>query len=297
MRGVRAFVIACALAGASGCGSVAPPASLLPNGQAAIDRMKATYECARGVHGDAKLDYFSDKGRVRGTLLFFAIEPALVRMDVVSPFGVTLSTLASDSERFTLNDLAAKRFLEGPATPCNIARVTHVPIPAHALVSLLHGAAPVLVHEPAAATARWDGRGYYVVQIPSTRDAVEELHLAPRPADFGKPWNEQAMRVLDVVVRQKGVVLYHAELDGHELAPMSAAQVDDDGIDPPIPPSGPMCIAEVPKKIHVEVPTSGDDVLFRYDEVKLNPPLAEGTFTQPVPGGVERVHAAGCADR
>ena len=297
MRAARGLVVALALSGGAGCASVPPPASQLPNGQAAIDRMKSTYDCVRGVHGDAKLDYFSDKGRVRGTLLFFAIEPSLVRMDVVSPFGVTLSTLTSDTERFSLNDLAAKRFLEGPATPCNIARVTHVPIPAHALVSLLHGSAPVLVHEPATVTSRWDRHGYYVVEIPSRNEAVEELHLAPSPSDFGRPWSEQRMRVLDVVVRQRGVVLYHAELEDHQPAPMSSPQLDDDGIDPPIPPSGPMCSADVPKKIHVEVPTSGDDVLFRYEEVKLNPPLAEGTFSQPIPGGVERMRVGGCGDR
>jgi hypothetical protein len=269
---------------------------LLPDGQAAIDRMKATYDCVRGVHGDAKIDYFSEKGRVRGTLLFFAIEPASVRMDVVSPFGVTLSTLASDSDQFSLNDLSAKRFLEGPATPCNIARVTHVPIPAHALVSLLHGEAPVLVHERAAATARWSGSGggYYVVEIPSRNEATEIIRMRPTPADFAKPWSEQRMRVLDVVVRQKGVTLYHAELEDHAAAPMSAPLVDDDGIDPPVPPSGPMCAAEVPKKLHVEVATSGDDVLFRYEEVKLNPPLVPGTFTQPIPGGVERVRVGVC---
>jgi hypothetical protein len=290
----RACLAVLALAGASGCGSIAPPASQMPNGQAAIDRMKAAYDCARGVHGDAKIDYFSDKGRVRGSLLFFAVEPALVRMDVVSPFGVTLSTLASDSQHFSLNDLAAKRFLEGPASPCNIARVTHVPIPAHALVSLLHGAAPVLVHEQTAPTVSWSGKGYYVVSIPSKNDAIEELHLAPPKDDFGKPWSDQRLRVLDVVVKQKGVVLYHAELEGHEAAPMSTPLLDDDGIDPPVPPSGPQCSAEVPKKIHVEVPTSGDDVLFRYEEAKLNPPLVDGTFTQPIPGGVERIRVGVC---
>jgi hypothetical protein len=269
---------------------------VFPNGQAAIDRMKSTYDCVRGVHGDAKIDYFSEKGRVRGTLLFFAIEPASVRMDVVSPFGVTLSTLASDSEQFSLNDLAAKRFMEGPATPCNIARVTHVPIPAHALVSLLHGEAPVLLHDGSAATVRWDGShpGYYVVEIPSRNDATETIRLQPTPADFAKPWSEQRVRVLDVVVKQKGVVLYHAELGDHATAPMSSALIDEDNIEPPVPPSGPMCAAEVPKKLHVEVPTSADDVLFRYDEVKLNPPLVPGTFTQPVPGGVERLRVGVC---
>jgi hypothetical protein len=46
--------------------------------------------------------------------------------------------------------------------------------------------------------------------------------------------------------------------------------------------------------LHVEVPSSGDDVLFRYDELKLNPPLLEDLFTQPIPGGVSVVDVGAC---
>jgi outer membrane lipoprotein-sorting protein len=46
---------------------------------------------------------------------------------------------------------------------------------------------------------------------------------------------------------------------------------------------------EVPRKIHIEVPESDQDVLFRYDEVRLNPPLPPGAFTQPVAEGMQRI--------
>jgi hypothetical protein len=45
----------------------------------------------------------------------------------------------------------------------------------------------------------------------------------------------------------------------------------------------------VPRKIHIEVPEADQDVLFRYDQVKLNPPLPPGVFTQPVADGMQRV--------
>jgi hypothetical protein len=219
--------------------------------------------------------------------MLFAAAPNRVRLDVVSSFGVAIATLTSDGERFALSDLREKRFYYGPASPCNIARLTTVPIPGHALVSLLRGQAPVLKHE--GATVAWSGKGYYVVSLASTRDASEELHIAPHPDDFGRPWSEQRMRLRQVVVRQYGGVRYKADLDDNEPAPMAGPRVDPDHLEPDLPPSGPICHAEIPRKIHVEVPDEDEDVNFRYEEVKWNPPLPEGTFTQPVPPGMVTV--------
>ena len=163
-----------------------------------------------------------------------------------------------------------------------------MPVPAHALVELLRGQAPVLKHASGAATIAWDRHGYYVVDIPSTRDATEEIHIAPHPADFALPWDSQRMRLVDVVVKQYGGVRYHATLGEHAPAPMAGPRVDPDfPTEPAVPPSGPECHAELPRTIHVEVPEEDADVLFRYGDVTWNPPIVDGTFTQPVPAGME----------
>jgi hypothetical protein len=291
MRIERSAVIA-AFAVCLGCGT-APPPSQVPDARAALQRLHATQDCVGGVHAKkAKIDHFGAQGRVRGELLAFAIYPERIRMDIIGPMNVGIvATLASDAGKFALADLREKRFLFGPSSACNIARLTTVPMPGHVLVSLLRGEAPVLKHDPAAATVKWSRGGYYVVKIPSTRSAEEEIHIAPHPSDFDKPWSEQRMRLLDVEVKQQGVVLYHAELDEHKPTTTAPAQVDPDGIDPPIPPSGPTCTAELPRRLHVEVPNKDEDVLFRYEDVELNPPLPEGLFTVQVPPGMrpERV--------
>lgn len=274
------------------CGT-APPASQVPDARAALDRLHRTQECGLGVQAAAKIDHFGERGRVRGDLLMYAVWPARLRMDVIGPMNVgVVATLTSDSERFALADLREKRFYTGPAKACNIARLTTVPMPGHVLVSLMRGDAPVLKHQPSQASIAWSRSGHYVVKIASTRDAEEEIHLAPHPDDFGKPWQQQRMRVRAVEVRQKGVVLYHADLDGHEPGAMAKERVDPDGIDPPVPPSGPVCNADLPRRIHVEVPGKDEDVLFRYDTVAWNPPILEGLFTQPVPGGLEIVRVS-----
>ena len=272
--------------GSLGCGAVAPPASQVPNAEAALDRLRDTGKCAMAIQASAKIDHFGKSGRVRGDLLMFMQVPAQMRMDVVSPFGATLITLTSDGASFRLADFKERRFLQGPATACNIARLTSVPVPPHALVDLLRGQAPVLKHEATGSAIVWSPKGYYVVTLASTREASEELHVVPRPDDWGKPWSSQRMRLLDVEVRQAGGVLYHAELESHAVAPMAKERIDALGLAPALPPSGPFCDAEIPKRIHLEVPGPNDDVVFRYDEVTWNPPLPEGTFVQAPPAGM-----------
>jgi hypothetical protein len=264
----------------------------MPDARAALTRVHATQDCGLGIHANAKIDHFGKGGRVRGDLLFFALSPARLRMDIVGPMNVgVVATLAADDKTFALSDLREKRFLFGPASACNIARLTTVPMPGHVLVSILRGETPVLKHEEKAATIEWSRSGYYVVRIPSTLQAEEEIHLAPHPSDFGLPWQQQRMRVVQIEVRQQGIVVYHADLSDHRPTAMAKPQVDPDGIDPPIPVSGPVCEAELPRRVHVEVPGKKADVLFRYEEITWNPPLIDGLFTQPVPGGmqVERV--------
>src|SRR6187397_2977280 len=97
------------------------PASQFPTGAAALDRMRATLACSRGIQGEAELDYFGEEGRVSGSVLYYASLPDRLRFDVISPFGVTVSTLTSDGKDFALYDLSNKSFLYGPATSCNVA--------------------------------------------------------------------------------------------------------------------------------------------------------------------------------
>ena len=150
----------------------------------------------------------------------------------------------------------------------------------------LRGEAPVLVHDPLGASIAWSTDGYWVITIPSTREAREEIHLAPRPDDWALPWDRQRVRVLDVRVAQQGYLLYHAQLRDHAGAPTAGPREDPDNLGPPIAPSGPTCDTEIPRKIHVEVPNPEADVRFQYEQVSWNPPLPEGTFVQPPPPGM-----------
>jgi hypothetical protein len=282
------FVLASTLLG---CPSAAPPKIQFPKATDALAQLENNQSCGRGVQATAKIDYFGKQGRFRGELLLFAIRPASLRLDAMSPFGVGLATLTSDGKDFALLDMREKAFFTGPAEACNIARLTSVPIPGPALVDLLRGSAPILQHD--SSTIQWSQKGYYVTELKSA-SGTELIKLGVHPDDMQKPLAEQRLRLMDVLVKIGGTVLYHAELEGHKPAEMSVPRVDEDGISPPIPTSGPECHAETPRIIHLEVPADDKDVIFRYDKVAWNPPIPAGAFNQPKPPGMPEV-PVGCA--
>src|SRR5688572_15275157 len=283
--------IALGAVGAIGCGSVPPPASKLPSPAAAVERMRGSAPGCAAIQAEAKMTRHGDGGRVAGDLQMLVQSPRSIRMDVHS-YGTIVATLPRDSKRFPLMDLREKRFFVGPARACNLARFTRVPIAGTALVELLRGQAPVLKgwkDASVAAAPSWDGDGHYVVLLRDPRGNEEEIHLAPHPDDVGKAWEAQRMRVLAVTVRQNGLVWYRAELSDHASAPMGKERIDPDGIDPPLSPSGPMCTAEIPRRILVEVPWLGENIRFRYDQVTWNPPITPGLFQLQQPAGTELV--------
>lgn len=279
-----AFVLA-GLVALAGC-SRSPPPSRFPGAEEALSRMRATHDCSRGIQGESKVDYFGDQGRVRGSLLFVTARPERVRFDVFSPFGATISTLTSDGSQFALLDFTQKQMFHGPASECNVARFLRVPVSPHALVTLLGGEAPVLVHSPGQATLAWEG-GTYVVRVTSRHGATETIHLEPRSQDWTRPWSEQQVRVTRVIVAQRGTELYSAELDDFRPARAALPRSDPDGIDPDIPPSGPPCSAEVPRRVHLVSEASGEDVVIQHRELWHNPPLQPGLFHQERPRGVK----------
>ena len=283
MRAAASALVVLATA-ATGCLRSAP-ASRFPDAASILARLHEEQSCSRGLSGEGKIDYFGKEGRIRGSLLFMVSSPDHVRLDVISPFGATVSTLTSNGKDFSLYDLRQKVFLRGPASACNLAQFTHVPMPPHALVSLLRGEPPVLAHAPGAATLAWEG-GRYVVRIASKYSATQEIAISPSDADYDKPYAQQHLELSSVEVRQQNYVLYRAELEQHEPARTSPPRSDPDGIDPDVPPSGPTCGASVPRRLHLEVPAEEQDLVLTISEIAHNPPLKTGAFEQRPPGGV-----------
>jgi hypothetical protein len=279
----------CAL-GLSACQRAAPP-SRIPSARQAIERMRDSVACSRGLVGEGTFDYFGDEGRIRAKSLYVVARPARLRFDVLSPVGGVVSTLTSDGQRFAFADLRQKLFIEGPADECNVDQALRVPVPPEALGELLTGQAPILVHAPEQARLGWED-GSYVLHIESEHQAAQEVRLIPRDEDWQRPWQDQRLRVLEVQVSQQGLVLYEAALSEHRAAGSAPARVDPDGIEPDVPPSGPSCNAEVPRRLRFRVPGAGRDIVFIQSEVQHNPPITPELFSQFPPAGVRVRHSS-----
>jgi hypothetical protein len=280
------------------CGCGAAPASMFPDAASAIARLRAGVACNRAVQVEGKVDYFEGSRRVRGRVAILAALPEQVRIEAFS-FGVNLSTLTSDGESFSLYDLQSRTFWLGPAKACNLARFTKVALPPFALVQLLRGEAPVLVHRPQDARISWHsswfGGGQYLLEIRGNHESVETITLQLPEQDWTLPWQQQRLRMTDVTVVQAGRTLYEVMIGGYALAPMASAREDPDGLEPTIMPSGPQCAAELPRRLRF-ISSSGDtDFVLEYKNASHNPPLLPGVFRQPMPGGVRRLYAE-CSD-
>ncbi len=290
--------LAAALAGCE----LPPPGSQFPSADDALARMHAGHDCSVGLRGTAKVDLVTKKGRIKTEVDLTVINPESVRFDVTTPVVFSqLYTLTSDGKDFKFADQEQRTFLYGPAKQCNLARFTQVPVPPHALVSLLRGEAPVLVHSKEQARIRWHGGGYYELLLDSKHAAAQEIRLEVPREDFQKPWQEQRVRVTYVRVSQNGRDIYRADLSNHRPATTADPLIDEDFPDESVAPSGPACNAELPHTIRFRVPNTKDDVVFDYDDKdekskpRWNPPLVPGTFTQPVPGGM-REQFVDCKD-
>ena len=281
------------------CGCAATPPSMFPDAASAITRLRAGVACNRAVQVEGKVDYFEGSRRVRGSVAILAALPEQVRIDAFSPFGVNLSTLTSDGESFSLYDLQSRTFWLGPAKACNLARFTKVALPPFALVQLLRGEAPILVHRPQDARISWHsswfGGGQYLLEIRGNHESVETITLQLPEQDWTLPWQQQRLRMMDVTVVQAGRTLYEVMIGGYALAPTASAREDPDGLEPTIMPSGPQCTAELPRRLRFISSSGNTDFVLEYKNASHNPPLLPGAFRQPMPGGVRRLYAE-CSD-
>lgn len=267
--------------GSSACCALGgcPPPSQYPNARAAIDAVRHSHACSRGLRGEAKLDYLDPEHRVRVDAFYMSTHPQQLRFDLVSPFGTPLSTLTVDSTSFKLLDREARAFYTGTPNACNVEQFLRVPVPPEVLVQLLAGEPPVLQHAPGEAHLEW-GSGGYVVEIHGLNDATQRLVFEPEANDWDKPYAEQRIRLTEVEVSQKGVLLYRASLRDYFAVRTAAPRVDPDGLEADIAPSGPPCDAEIPRRIRFEIPLAERDVLLEQKNAEHNPPLLPNSFSQ-----------------
>jgi len=276
------FVSASVLA----CRSVSPPASTIPDARSALMRLDTTYASVTGISGSAKIDYLGDKGRVRGDVSVLASGPARLRFAITADVVGAAGEVASDGVRFEADDKGNGRYIVGEAKPCNVAQITQVPLPLDELVPMLWGMRPHLEGPIQCDSISWSGEGYYRVMLSqgsATKSGAlaHELHVSPYPSDWDKPWAEQRLRLLGVngwTAADEGDLVYRVTMKDHTATSTAKPITDPDGLNPDVPPSGPNVTVELPRTIRVEMPRKKSDVIFKYSEAFVNPPLIPDAF-------------------
>lgn len=284
------------------CGCAAAPSAQFPRASDALSQLKSQTDCSRALQGQATLTVSSALFKVRGKLLYLAQAPESVRFDLYSDFGITLSTLTSDGEKFSLYSLEERAFWYGPAKTCNLERFTRVSVPPFALAELLRGRAPVLAHGPEDARLRYSrplfSKGRYVLEIEGDHSSKQRLEIGVAPEDLEKPIEQQRLRLLSVEVTQEGELLYKVKLFDHAPARREEVSVSAEDAElgiAPAPPTGPMCTSEVPRRLEFAVPSRGYKLIISNEEVFHNPPISPSVFQQDVPPGV-RSKRSDCAE-
>jgi hypothetical protein len=243
---------------ALGCGPVPPPKDAYESAPDLLADMRALRDEVRSFRITGKVDHFGEEHRVQGKTYLFAELPGRLRVDLLSPFGNTLSVLTVDRDVFALADFRENRFLEGPAEPCNIARLIRVPLPPDDVIRVLVGHSPIVDGN---AEVDWDREGFYRVTV---RDGDKVQHLEVGPDRSSLPVRRSRLE-------EGGAVVFDMTFDRWRVV---------DGV-------------YVPHEIRVKMPEDKADLLVRYDDggVEVNVELPEDAWGQSFPAGadVERV--------
>jgi hypothetical protein len=234
------------------CGPVPRPDDAYASAPDLLRDMRALREGIKSFRITGKVDHFGEEHRVQGKTFLFGELPGRLRVDLLSPFGNTLSVLTVDRDRFQLADFRENRFLEGPAEPCNIARLIRVPLPAEDVIRALIGHSPVIEgHEQ----VEWDRQGFYRVVI-TDGERVQTLEVGP---------DRSSLPLRRSKLMEGGQKVFDMTFDRWERV---------DG-------------AWVPHEIRVKMPAEKADLLMRYDEggVEVDVELPADAWTQSFPDG------------
>jgi hypothetical protein len=241
------------------------PAYPIADARVALEREAATSADVHAIRAEARVDQRGREGRVRGTVLMFVERGERVRFDVMTQFG-PVAILTGDRERFAYADFREKRYLTGATCPQNIARLLGVPLSVEEASRFLVGSTPLI-----AATRKevvWDNDGFYRVTLSAADGQRQVLHLGVYDADRKLPAAQQRLYL-------RSSELHGA--NGRTLWRVSYAEHV-----PVVAGSGKVL---VPMRVHVERPDADTDTLIKFKDIKLNPSIPEGAFTQaPRPG-------------
>ncbi|MFN3197316.1 MAG: LolA family protein [Bradymonadia bacterium] len=217
----------------------------------ALAALKARGEAIQTVNAMASLEAWREDDRVKFRQFLLMQRPDKLRVDTLSPFDQPLVITTSDGQTVSVYSLEKKQFLQGPATPQNLARLLNLKMDGEELVALVGGGVPLVT--PVRKSITWDAdEGRWRLEIEGVR---RRQHLELEP---------ERLRVTSTTVWQGDAVQYTVKMGQY-------------GGTPP---------AEVPQRLRVEVPSEKLRVDITVKDFTLNEEMDPEAFTLTPPGGI-----------
>lgn len=234
-----------------GCGPVRPPEDALQDAATLLQQMEQKRGDVKSFRMAGSIDHIQEQ-RVRGKAFIFAKLPDNLRIDVLSPFGTTLSVLTADKNKFGLSDYKAGRFFTGEPTPCNVSRFVGIALPPSDVISILIGKVPLI---EGTQEISWDPDGHYVVTI-TNLEVIQELHVGA---------DKETLPLLRAVITEKGQTIFDVSFDMWR-------RIGE---------------ANIPYEIRIRMPRDKAELFVQYEDdgVEVNVDLPEDAWEQTVPGG------------
>lgn len=228
-----------------------------PTAEDLLAHLRARRSRLRTLRAETRVDHLAEKGdRVKVTVNMLLERGGKMRLEAESALAGALATLVSDGAQFALLDVRNNRFLYGPASACNVARLIRVSLPPADIVDALMGGAPV---EGEPVSVGWDpergGREVLTLKTPDGGSEVLKLDARDRR------WDLLAAERKDA----SGRVLWRVE---HE-------------------DFGDQAGLRVPSRTTVVDPPNKADARIKFRDVELNVEPKEGVFTLEPPANVQ----------
>lgn len=238
-----------------GCGPKPPPADAYQDAATLLSEMTAKRLAVKTLRASGRVDHFGKGQRIQGAVYVFARLPDALRVDLISPLGSSLAVLAAQDGRFAMHDTRQGRFLEGPALPCNIARLVQIPLPVEDVARILIGGTPVIEGE---LSLGWnDDKGAYALTI-EDGDLTQSLLIGA---------DRSVLPLQRSTLKRSNSVVFDIVNDRWTLSGSTW----------------------LPREIRVKMPAHRSDLLLRYDQdgVEANVDLPSDAFHLTAPSGMK----------
>ena len=242
------------------CGPIPPPANTNTAAPDMQDDMLALRGGVQSFRIAGSVTHVG-KQRVQGKAFLFAELPTRLRVDILSPFGTTLSVLTVDDGHFALSDHREGHCYSGPAAPCNIARLIGVSLPAEDLIQLVLGQVP-LIEPDRPPTIQWLRSGFYRVTL-QRGHSVQHLDIDP---------DREILPLHRAVLEERKKVVYEVSFSRWRQV---ASRM-------------------LPLEVRIRMPADNAEVILRYEthNIELDVALPDDAWRQQFPAGcpVHEVH-------